>query len=126
MNVRWMAVLTGFIVYILITFLLYALFYPESLTAPDPLQLSDLFLIGLALLATGVGGYVAGRMAQAQRALHGLLVGVIGILVLQLQLAIGGGPGLSRSEVIALAAGCLAGTLGGLLSRYPPRGQLRK
>jgi hypothetical protein len=64
-------------------------------------------------------------MAQAQRALHGLLVGVVGILALQLQLAIGGGRGLSRAEVIALAAGCVAGTLGGLLSRYPPRSRLR-
>jgi putative membrane protein (TIGR04086 family) len=125
MNVRWMAVLTGFIVDILSTFLLYALFNPESLTATAAFQFSDLFLIGLGLLATGIGGYVAGRMAPAQRALHGLLVGVVGILVLQLQLAISGERGLSRAEVIALAAGCLAGTLGGLLSRYPPRRQPR-
>ena len=120
-----MAVLTGFIVNILITFLLYALFYSESLTVADSARSSDLFLIALGLLAPGVGGYIAGRMAQAQRVLHGLLVGVVGILALQLQLAVGSGPGLSRAEVIALAAGCLAGALGGLLSRYRLRRQRR-
>jgi putative membrane protein (TIGR04086 family) len=126
MNVRWMAVLTGFIVHTLITFFLYALFHPETLTAADAARSSDLFLIGLGLLAPGVGGYIAGRMVQAQRALHGLLVGVVGSLVLQLQFAVDSGPGLSRAEVIALAAGCLAGALGGLLSRYRPRRQRRR
>ena len=121
-----MAVLTGFIVYILITFLLYALFSPQSLTASDPTQSGGLFLIGLGLLSTGVGGYTAGRLAQTQRALHGLLVGVVGILVLQLEFAIGGRPGLSQTQVIALAAGCLAGALGGWISQYRPRRQRRR
>jgi putative membrane protein (TIGR04086 family) len=120
MNVRWMAVLTGFIVDIVLTSLLYALFYPQTLTTPEALPTNDLVFFGLGVLATGVGGYVAGRMAQAQRELHGLLVGVVGILVLQLQLAVGVGPGLARAQVIALGAGCLVGALGGLLSRLPP------
>jgi putative membrane protein (TIGR04086 family) len=124
MNVRWMAILTGYIVDILITYLLYALFSPQSLTVSDPTQSGGLFLISLGLLATGVGGYVAGRLAQTQRALHGLLVGVVGILVLQLQLMVGG-PGLSHTQVLALAAGCVVGALGGWLGRYSPRGQRR-
>jgi len=126
MNVRWMAILTGFIVDIVTTFLLYALFYPASLTTPDTTQSSDLVQIGLGLLATGVGGYVAGRLAQSQRMLHGLLVGVVGILIIQLQLMVGGGPGIERVGVIALAVGCLAGALGGLLSHYPPQGQRKQ
>lgn len=121
-----MAILTGFVVYILITFLLYALLSPQSLAVSDPSQPGGLLLIGLGLLATGIGGYVAGRMAQTQRPLHGLLVGVVGVLVLQIQMAFGGGPGLSQIEVLALAAGCLAGALGGWLSRYPPRSQRRR
>jgi putative membrane protein (TIGR04086 family) len=120
MNVRWMAVLTGFIVDTLLTSLLYALFYPQTLSTPEALPTNDLVFFGLGVLATGVGGYVAGRMAQAQRELHGLLVGVVGILVFQLELAVSSGPGPSHAQVIALGAGCLVGALGGLLSRLPP------
>jgi putative membrane protein (TIGR04086 family) len=118
MNVRWMAVLTGFIVDIVVTFLLLALAFPQALFAADAAQPTSLASLGLGLLATGVGGYVAGRMAQVQRELHGLLVGVVGILVVQLQLSLGG-QSLSHLDVIALAIGCLVGALGGLLSRYP-------
>jgi putative membrane protein (TIGR04086 family) len=121
MNVRWMAVLTGYIADIVLTSLLQVLFYPQTLSTPEAFPMDDLVFIGLGVLATGVGGYVAGRMAQAQRELHGLLVGVVGILVLQLQLAVGVGPGLARTQVIALGAGCLVGALGGLLSRLSPQ-----
>ena len=54
-----------------------------------------------------------------------LLVGVIGILAIQLQL-IAGGPTLTQIDVIALALGCLMGALGGLLSRFPPQRQARR
>lgn len=121
MNVRWMAVLTGFIVDTLLTSLLNALFYPQALTAPEALPTGDLAFLGLGVLATGAGGYVAGRMAQARCELHGLLVGVVGILVFQLQIAAGAGPGMARTQVIAMGAGCLAGALGGLFSRLRPQ-----
>lgn len=119
-----MAVLTGYIVDALITSLLYTLLLPQSPTVSDPTQSGNLVLITLLLLSTGVGGYVAGRMAQTQRALHGLLVGVVGILVQQLLLLVdSSAPGLSRTLVLGLAAGCVLGALGGWLSRYPPQGQ---
>jgi putative membrane protein (TIGR04086 family) len=119
MNIRWMAVLTGFVVDTLISFGLYAFAPAEMLTAPDITRPTDLILICLLVLSTGVGGYVAGRMAQTNRALHGLLVGIVGVLIEQLQLAAGAGPPMTRLAVIALATGCLAGALGGLLSHYP-------
>jgi putative membrane protein (TIGR04086 family) len=118
MNIRWMAVLTGFLVYILLTLFIF-LFTPSSVSAaPDPTRPADLILIALGILATGVGGYVAGRMAQAQRTLHGFLVGVVGVLAIQLQL-MAGGSSLTRIDVLTLALGCLTGALGGLLSRLP-------
>lgn len=118
MNIRWMAVLTGFLADVLLTYLIF-FFAPTTPTAGlDPTQATSLTLIGLGILATGVGGYIAGRMAQVQRPLHGLLVGVVGILAIQLQLLYGG-PSMTRVDVIALALGCLAGTLGGWLSRFP-------
>src|SRR5215470_4327190 len=80
MNIRWMAVLTGFVVDILLTFFITLLAPTSASAAPDLMQPPDFLLIGLGILATGVGGYVAARMAQTQRILHGFLVGVVGIL----------------------------------------------
>ena len=46
MNVRWMAVLTGFVVDIAITALLSLLATPEFYTAPNLAQPGDLLLLG--------------------------------------------------------------------------------
>ena len=124
MNIRWMAVLTGFLVDVLLTFII-SLFAPPTVSAGfDLAHTANLILIALGIVATGVGGYIAGRMAQTQRPLHGLLVGVVGILAIQFQL-LAGGPTLTQSDVIALALGCLAGALGGVLSHLPAQRRLR-
>jgi putative membrane protein (TIGR04086 family) len=125
MNIRWMAVMTGFIVDIVATSLLLLLAFPQSLFSADFTQSSNLISISLGILATCIGGYVAGRMAPVQRWLHGLLVGVVGVLLVQLQLTLGSAQLLTHTDVIALALGCLAGALGGLLSRFPPQRQAR-
>jgi putative membrane protein (TIGR04086 family) len=118
MNIRWMAVLTGFLVDVLLNFFIF-MFAPPTVSAiHNPIQTSDFILIALSVIATGVGGYVAGRMAQTLRPLHGFLVGVVGILAIQFQMLFGG-PTLSRTNVISLALGCLLGALCGLLSRFP-------
>jgi putative membrane protein (TIGR04086 family) len=119
MNIRWMAVLTGFIVDLVSSTLLFAIAFPQIIFSSQSMDMNDPLAIGIGLLGTAIGGYVAGRMGQAQRILHGLLVGVVGILMLQIQVALDG-DALSRIAVLALAAGCLAGALGGALSRYPP------
>ena len=116
MNIRWMAVLTGFLVHVLLTFVI-SFFAPPTVSAGlDSTGTAGLIVIALGILTTGIGGYVAGRMAQAQHPIHGLLVGAVSILAIQLQL-LAGGPPLTRVDVLALALGCLAGALGGLLSR---------
>ena len=117
MNVRWMAVLTGFLVDYLISMLLSILASPEFFVAPDLSRPNDLILTCLLLLSTGIGGYVAGRMARTNRVINGLLVAVVGILLGQL-----GGP-TPRVFVIASAISCLVAALGGFLSRYPLRQQ---
>jgi putative membrane protein (TIGR04086 family) len=124
MNIRWMAVLTGFLVDVLLTFFIF-LFAPPTVSAgSNPTQTPDLILMALGIVATGVGGYVAGRMAQIQRPLHGFLVGIVGILAIQLQL-LAGGPTMTRIDIISLALGCLVGALGGLLSRFPTQRRAR-
>ena len=121
MNVRWMAVLTGLVVDVLLSTLIGLAAGPvaESFAvAPDLTRPGHLVLLGLYLLCTAVGGYLAGRIAGEQHLLHGLLVGVIGVILTQLP-AIGGDP-MPRVYVVGSAAGCLTGTLGGLVSRAPP------
>ena len=115
MNVRWMAVLTGFFVDIAISALLSLLATPQFYTAPNLAQPGDLLLISLLALSTGVGGFVAGRMAGESRTINGLLVAVIGILVNQL------GPPLPRVFVVSSLIACGLAALGGYLSRFPAR-----
>jgi putative membrane protein (TIGR04086 family) len=113
MNVRWLAVITGFMVDTLITVLILS-FAPESyFNGPDLSQPTHILIICLSSLSTGVGGYVAGRMARTDRAINGLLVGVVGILFGQLQ------GSLPRVLVVASAIACLFAALGGYLSRFP-------
>ena len=116
MNVRWMAVLTGFVVDVAISALLLSLLAaPQFSTAPNLAQPGDLLLIGLLTLSTGIGGFVAGRMAGESRTINGLLVAVVGILVNQL------GPPLPRVFVVASLIACGLAALGGYLSRFPAR-----
>jgi putative membrane protein (TIGR04086 family) len=115
MNVRWLAVITGFMVDTLITVLILS-FAPESyFNGPDLSQPAHILIICLSALSTGVGGYVAGRMARTDRVMNGLLVAVVSILFGQLQ-----GP-LPRILVIASAFTCVLAALGGYLSRFPRR-----
>jgi putative membrane protein (TIGR04086 family) len=113
MNVRWMAVLTGFVVDITISALLGLLATPQFYTSPDLTRPKDLLLICLFALSTGIGGFVAGRMAGSSRAINGLLVAIVGILINQL------GPPLPRVFVISSVIACGLAALGGYLSRFP-------
>lgn len=114
MKVRWTGVMTGFIVDYLISSLLVAFTTVDFLIAPDLSRPGHLILLCLLILSTGVGGYVAGRMAQADRTINGLLVAIVGILIGQLL-----GPPLPKVFIVASAISCLTAALGGFLSRYP-------
>lgn len=113
MNVRWIAVLTGFVVDIAISALLSLAASPQFFASPDLTRPGDLLLISLLALSTGIGGFVAGRMAGGSRALNGLLVAIVGILLNQL------GPPMPRVFVISSALACGLAALGGYLSRFP-------
>jgi hypothetical protein len=113
MNVRWLAVLTGFLVDFFISILLAPFISPDIYTSPDLSQPGILILLSLPVILTTISGYVAGRMAKTSRVLNGLLVQVVSILFSQL-----GGP-IPRVAVITYAAACVFAALGGYLSRYP-------
>lgn len=119
MHVRWMAVLTGFVVDVLVTSLVGLLAGPlaESLvSAPDVTRPGHLLLLALGVLSTGVGGYVAGRMARADHVVHGLLVAALGVIFAQLP-ALAGDPPMPRVFVLQGIFLLIAGALGGFLSR---------
>src|SRR5262245_38823638 len=119
MDIRWIAVLTGFLADYLITSLLVLLANPgaDFVQGPDFRRIDHIILFVLLLLSTGVGGYIAGRMSRARLALHGLLVGVVGILYSQLAI-LGGNPVPGRAFVIGSLAGCLLGALDALISEW--------
>jgi hypothetical protein len=120
MNVRWSAVITGFIVDYLLSTLMVAFTTADFLVAPDLSRPGDLLLLCLLVLSTGVGGYVAGRLAQTDRTINGLLVAIVGILIGQLL-----GPPAPRAIIVASAVSCFVAAFGGFLSRYPPLRQPR-
>jgi len=93
MNVRWMAVLTGFLVDLLISWLLALLMAPivgsDFFTSPDLTRSGDVILIILLTLATGVGGYVAGRMARFNGAKQGFMVWIWALIAAVLVAVLG-------------------------------------
>jgi hypothetical protein len=117
MNVRWMAVLTGFAIQVLATTLAGVLAGPSVdslIAAPDLARPDHLLLLAASVLFTGIGGYFAGRIAGIRPILHGLLVGVVSVMLAQVAVS---GAGVARVFVLAGALGCLAGAAGGMLSR---------
>ena len=119
MNVRWMAVLTGFLADFFISQLMLPFANEAFFAMPDISRPSDILMIALLTLSTGIGGYVAGRIAKTDRALNGFLVAIVGILIGQLS-----GP-IPRILIIATVISCLLAALGGYLSRYPAQPQPR-
>jgi hypothetical protein len=113
-----MAVLTGLAVDLLITTVVYVAAGPTAdalRDAPDPSRPEHLLLMTLGALATGVGGYLAGRIARTSYALNGLMVGVVGVLFTQLPNL--GGLAVPGMHVVASLVGCALGATGGLLAR---------
>jgi len=113
MNVRWMAVLTGYLADYFISLLIVLVAGQEFVSAPSLARPTDVLILSLLTLSTGIGGYVAGRMARVNRTINGFLVAIVGILVGQLN-----GP-LPRLFVLASIAACGLAALGGYLSRFP-------
>lgn len=111
MNIRWGAVATGVAVDWLIGSLLTLL--ALLIVGGDQLLVSDPLWLGLSVVLTTVSGYVAGRLGQTDRAMHGLLVQVVNILIAQL------GAAQPRQVVLAFLAACAFAALGGYLSRFP-------
>ncbi len=125
MNIRWTAVITGFMADVALTVLLQmvivAIGQSAVFTAPSLQNPWHVGLIALGAGLTGIGGFVAGWLATEAFAMHGFLVGVVGILVAALA-----NVGVTVPPLLLLgqALGCGCGALGGMLAgwlRQSPR-----
>ncbi|WP_298401945.1 TIGR04086 family membrane protein [uncultured Chloroflexus sp.] len=125
MNIRWTAVISGFMADFAFTILLQVVILATGqsavFTAPSLSNPIHILLILIGASLTGVGGFVAGWLADNSYAMHGLLVGVVGILVAALaNVGITVPPLLLLGQVI----GCTFGAVGGMLAgrvRHSPR-----
>nr|WP_274703593.1 TIGR04086 family membrane protein [Chloroflexus aurantiacus] len=116
-NIRWTAVISGFMTDFALTILLqvFIVLIGQTTVFTDPSLQNPihivLILIGAGL--TGVGGFVAAWLAGESFAMHGFLVGVVGILVAALaNVGVVVPPLLLLGQVV----GCICGALGGVLA----------
>lgn len=123
-EVHWGAVFLGWLLDFVLRLLLQVAVAWLGLSAfyyaPSVAQPAHLALFALLLLSAGTGGFVGARLAGGRFALHGLLVGVTGILA-----AAVANPGVlvvPRLFVLAQLLSVAAGIAGGLLARlFAPR-----
>ena len=73
----------------------------------------------IGLCCTGLGGYVAGRMAKKAEVLHGALVAVISVI---LALILGDRGGISWSDILGLVAMLPVGMAGGYFAQQRKTG----
>jgi hypothetical protein len=125
-QIRWLAVLAGFMVDMLISSIILAVTQGIDPQATQGRWFGSptAILVGILLvLSTVVGGWLAGLIAGDERFLHGFLVGGVGILLLLIQPIFGTSATIDQI-VLQLAATGLAGCAG-YTSRWTPIG-LRK
>lgn len=120
MNVRWLAVVAGWLADASLSSLIrvLALWIGAStfFRSPDLSQFSNLLLLVLLLLAALTGGYVAGAIAGVSPIVNGVMVGVLGIIsgfFLNL-----GHDSVAPLLLFEQVAGCGLAALGGFISSF--------
>src|SRR5687767_11628913 len=84
-RIRWLAILIGYLVDTVIsTFITWvaALFDPRLMTEITFSSYAGAVTAVLLVVSTGVGGWLAGRLAKQEYVLHGALVGGLGIILM--------------------------------------------
>ncbi len=108
MDVRWSAVFIGFAVDYFSSALLQLLVGEAGFDSAT--QLPVWWMMLLLALMTGVGGFVAGRLAGHRRLIHGALVGAVGIIIGAFL------SGIPRDLIVYSVLGWALGALGGAMS----------
>ena len=125
-RIRWLAVAAGYFVDALISLAILGIaqqFDPELVRGVSFRTSAGTIAAILLVLSTGIGGWLAGRLAKHEYVLHGALVGSIGIIDMLISSLFG-----EQAPLTNILLQCVAvavGAIGGWLSRWVPAPQQR-
>ncbi len=123
-RIVWLAVAAGFVADQLLSQLIASvgsLFDPAVAVGITFNSAASIITAILLVVSTGIGGWIAGRLAKQEYVLHGVLVGGTGVLVMLLTAIFGQQWPLANIVLQCVAIGL--GGLGGWLSRWLPTRQ---
>ncbi len=122
----WLAVLLGYLVDQLISIIILGIgqaFDPQLTDGATFASTAGTVTSVLLVLSTGLGGWLAGRLAKQEYLLHGVLVGGITLVVMLVQSLFG--KQWTGTIVVLQIIATLVGGLGGWLSQWVPVSQRR-
>jgi hypothetical protein len=117
-RINWIAVIGGFLLDTLLSTLVFgvaARFDPALSTDIVLTTGLGVFTAGLLMLCTGIGGWLAARLARMEYVLHGVLVGGLGILVMLLESLLTG-QARTLNQIVLQSLAVVVGGIGGWLS----------
>ena len=123
-RIMWLAVAAGFFADTLISAIIRAIgaqFDPDLGREIVLASSAGKVTAALLVFSTGIGGWLAGRLARHENVLHGTLVGGIGIIYMLVISFLGAPIGLP--EIVLQCVAVVTGAVGGWLSRWIPAPQ---
>jgi putative membrane protein (TIGR04086 family) len=117
-RIKWIAVVVGFLLDTLISTLIFGIaaqIEPDLSTTITLTTTVGLITACLLVLSTGIGGWLAARLARTEFVLHGVLVGGLGIFSMLLEALIGG-QAQPLNAILLQCVACGVGGIGGWLS----------
>ena len=120
-HIRWLAIAAGFVVDVLISLAIISVgqrFDPELGRGVSFATSAGTITAILLVLSTGVGGWLAGRLARHEYVLHGVLVGGLGIIDMLISSFFGEQPPLAN--ILLQCVAVVVGGIGGWLSQWIP------
>lgn len=112
-RIKWIAIVAGFLLDTFISTLIFGLaarVEPALSTTITLTTTAGRITACLLVLSTGIGGWLAARLARTEYVLHGVLVGGMGIFAMLLQGLLGG----QAQPLNAILLQCVAVGVGGI------------
>ena len=123
-RIRWLAVAAGYVADYFISFVIAGIgvhLDPKLAQGISFGSIAAAVTAVLLVLSTGVGGWIAGRLAKHEYVLHGVLVGGIGIIDMLISSFFG--ERIPLTSILIQFAAVAVGGLGGWLSQWVPARQ---
>ena len=124
-RIKWIAIVAGYLLDYVISLIVLAIgaqFDSGLATQISLATTAGVVTACMLVLSTGIGGYLAGRLARAERVLHGALVGGLGIFLMLIFSLFGQSQPLTAIllQCVAVVVGCLGGWLSGRVPAARP------